>query len=799
MEYTPIKSHISRYFFFSLGATLSIASLALLFAHSYFSQKLLEQEIQQRADTISRGIEFATEGLIESQQPVLLKRVVQNYATLPGVIQIEIISPTGQILTSSPNDRRAKMLWTATRTKMESQIQKSRQKGLKLNIQIEQDGHSVFVQILPFNNSLFHEKRFFGQILIVLDIEPIHKENTLNFFWTLGLSFAGVLFVLGGTIFFLRKRILMPLQNIQSAIAQNTGNTPLVISTIYDDEIGFLAKTLQQKFNEAQTLAAELEQRVKERTKELQNAQEFLQKLLEYLPVALFVKDVSGEKFGQIILWNRSSEKIFGASAEQVLGKNAHELHPKEQANFFELKDRETVAIKKLVDVPEEPVESPGRGIIYLHTIKVPLLDRNGEPEYLLCISEDITVRKKAELDRKKAENKLQILNEELEIRVEQRTQALRESEARYRNLLDQASDAILIADIEGNLVEANQKAIQLLGYSKAEIVQLNFAEIYPSEEISVAQAAFQEIITHGHGKILDALMIGKDEQIIPTDITGSLIEYSEKRYIQIIVRDISDRKKAELEIQNALTKERELNELKTQFISVASHEFRTPLTVILGNTEIIIQYYQKLSEENKLDKLQKILKSSLRLREMIEDVLVLSRINSNRISLKLECLDIESLCHETAEEVLSGSDNKNQIVFSLVDRSGLGKQFYGDDKILSHIFSNLLSNAVKYSDENSPIEFLIELSQSEIIFKISDRGIGIPQKDLVNICESFHRASNVENIPGTGLGLNIVQRYVELLGGSLEIESEVNVGSTFTVRLPRQMQENAEPVLTLK
>jgi len=668
MEYTPIKSKISRYLFFSLGATLSIASLALLFAHSYFSQKILEQEIQQRADTISRGIEFATEGLIESQQPVLLKRVVQNYATLPGVLQIEIISPTGQILTSSPNDRRAKMLWTTARTKIESQIQKSRQKGLKLNIPIEQDDQSLVVQILPFNSSLFHESRFFGQILIVLDIEPIHKENTLNFFWTLGLSFAGVLFVLGGTIFFLRKRILLPLQNIQSAIAQHSGSHPLVISDIYEDEIGFLAKTLQQKFNETQTLAAELEQRVKERTKELQNAQEFLQKLLEYLPVALFVKDVSGEKFGQIILWNRSSEKIFGASAEQVLGKNAHELHPKEQADFFELKDRETVAIKKLVDIPEEPVESPGRGIIYLHTIKVPLLDRNGEPEYLLCISEDITVRKKAELDRKKAENKLQILNEELEIRVEQRTQALRESEARYRNLLDQASDAILIADIEGNLVEANQKAIQLLGYSKAEMVQLNFAKIYPSEEISVDQAAFQEIITHGHGKILDTLMIGKDEQLIPTDITGSLIEYSEKRYIQIIVRDISDRKKAELEIQNALTKERELNELKTQFISVASHEFRTPLTVILGNTEIIIQYYQKLSEENKLvsrifragpksknrallhkdfrkpksvvrinkdtnenklEKLQKILKSSLRLREMIEDVLVLSRINS--------------------------------------------------------------------------------------------------------------------------------------------------------------------------
>jgi PAS domain S-box-containing protein len=435
-------------------------------------ERNLEKEIQQRADTIARGIEFATEGLIESQQPILLKRVVQSYATLPNVLQIEIISPTGQILTSSPNDYRAKMLWTPARNKIQSQIHKSREKGLKLNIPIEQDDYSLFVQILPFSSSLFHQQNLFGQIIIVLDLEPIHQENFLNFSSTLGLSFASVLFVLGGTIFFLSKRILRPLQNIQSAITQHSETTPLIIPIIYEDEIGFLAKTLQQKFTESEALTAELDQRVKERTKELENAQEFLQKLLEYLPVALFVKDISPEKFGQVILWNRMSENIFGTSAEKVLGKNVYQLYPQEQADFFDSKDRETVRKRKIVDIPEEPVESIDRGTIYLHTIKVPLLDSNDDPEYLLCISEDITSRKQAEEDRKQAENDLRILNEELEIRVEERTQAVRESEARYRNLLDQASDAILIADIQGNLVEANQKAIQLLGYSKAEIVQ---------------------------------------------------------------------------------------------------------------------------------------------------------------------------------------------------------------------------------------------------------------------------------------------------------------------------------------
>jgi signal transduction histidine kinase len=275
------------------------------------------------------------------------------------------------------------------------------------------------------------------------------------------------------------------------------------------------------------------------------------------------------------------------------------------------------------------------------------------------------------------------------------------------------------------------------------------------------------------------------------------MIEYSGQQYVQGIFRDVSERKKAELEIQNALMKERELNELKTQFIDVASHEFRTPLTVILGNTEFIIKYYQKLSEEKRFDNLNKVLKSALRLKDMIEDVLVLSRLTSNKINIELQLLNIEKFCHEIIEDVLSDSENKSQIMLSLVDKFGLGKEIYGDSKILYHILSNLLNNAVKYSEKDSPIECLVELSPSEIIFKIRDRGIGIPQKDLVNICESFHRASNVENIPGTGLGLNIVKRYIELHRGTIEIESEVNVGSTFTVRLPRQIPENLDSVLS--
>jgi PAS domain S-box-containing protein len=180
-----------------------------------------------------------------------------------------------------------------------------------------------------------------------------------------------------------------------------------------------------QVFEDLQILNTELEQRVRERTQELTKARNFLEAIIENLPVALFVKNGRKERFGEFLLWNNTCELIFGCSKEQALGKSVYDFFPKEQSDFFNEKDRSSFAIGKIEDIPEEPIDSLTLGRRILHTVKVPIFDEYGNPDYLICISEDISDRKATELERDRLLQELSQLNKSLELRVEERTTAL--------------------------------------------------------------------------------------------------------------------------------------------------------------------------------------------------------------------------------------------------------------------------------------------------------------------------------------------------------------------------------------
>lgn len=180
-----------------------------------------------------------------------------------------------------------------------------------------------------------------------------------------------------------------------------------------------------QVFEDLQILNTELEQRVRERTQELTKARNFLEVIIENLPVALFVKNGRKERFGEFLLWNNTCELIFGCSKEQALGKSVYDFFPKEQSDFFNEKDRSSFAIGKIEDIPEEPIDSLTLGRRILHTVKVPIFDEYGNPDYLICISEDISDRKATELERDRLLQELSQLNKSLELRVEERTTAL--------------------------------------------------------------------------------------------------------------------------------------------------------------------------------------------------------------------------------------------------------------------------------------------------------------------------------------------------------------------------------------
>ncbi|MEA5577425.1 GAF domain-containing protein [Anabaena sp. UHCC 0451] len=240
-------------------------------------------------------------------------------------------------------------------------------------------------------------------------------------------------------------------------------------------------------------------------------------------------------------------------------------------------------------------------------------------------------------------------------------------------------------------------------------------------------------------------------------------------------------------QLQTSLSKEKEVSEMRSRFISMASHEFRTPLAIIASSTGILQNFSDRLTEDRKqghLDTIQKSIKHTV---QLLDDVLMINRAEAEKMEFKPEILDIIAFCSSLKQEIQSTTD-KHIIEFTvnsqdpILDNS-LFVQF--DPKNIRQILTNLLTNAIKYSPENSLIDFSLTKENEQLIFKIKDSGIGIPEADQVNLFNSFHRASNVGNISGTGLGLAIVKKCVDLHKGEITLDSEVYQGTTFTVIIP--------------
>jgi len=245
----------------------------------------------------------------------------------------------------------------------------------------------------------------------------------------------------------------------------------------------------------------------------------------------------------------------------------------------------------------------------------------------------------------------------------------------------------------------------------------------------------------------------------------------------------------AKVEIRDALTKEKELGELKSRFVTMTSHEFRTPLTIILSSAELLERYSLKWSEEKKLNHLQRIQTTVKHMTGLLNDVLLLGKAEAGKLECNPALLDVVQFCCDLIEEsqITTESHTINfvsQTNCIHVNQDNCNKA-YLDDKLLRHILSNLLSNAIKYSPQGGIVNFELIWQQGEVIFRIQDQGIGIPVADQAQLFNSFHRASNVGTLSGTGLGLAIVKRSVDLHGGKIAVNSEVGVGTTFTVSLP--------------
>ncbi|HMP83959.1 MAG TPA: ATP-binding protein [Verrucomicrobiota bacterium] len=364
---------------------------------------------------------------------------------------------------------------------------------------------------------------------------------------------------------------------------------------------------------------------------------------------------------------------------------------------------------------------------------------------------------------------------------------ALRESEEKFRALFEASSQGVLLHD-EHQYLEVNPAVARILGYDNpAELIGLHPRMTSPpvqpdgQDTAALANRYIEECLTKGHVRF-EWMARRKSGEDVPVEVILTRIQLGGKRIIQAAINDISERKRAEAELLKSLEREKELGRLKSNFVSMVSHEFRTPLGIIQSSAEILKDYFSQLDEAERAEQLTSITRNTRRMAGMMDEILVLSRLDAGRLESRPEAMDLDAFCRRIVEEVHAATERRCNIELSLADVPPRAK---ADERLLEHIFTNLLTNAVKYSESGGKVSFTIEPDDCDAVCTVRDHGIGIPEADQLWLFQAFQRGGNVGDRPGTGLGLVIVKRCVELHGGQIQINSKPGEGTKVTVRLP--------------
>tara|TARA_R110001592_G_scaffold236456_1_gene494777 strand:- start:2664 stop:3875 length:1212 start_codon:yes stop_codon:yes gene_type:complete len=399
-----------------------------------------------------------------------------------------------------------------------------------------------------------------------------------------------------------------------------------------------------------------------------------------------------------------------------------------------------------------------------------------------MSIIRDITEQKIAEKIKEE-------FTEQLELKVKERTSELEiyQNELKYQvDTLNQVA-LVSVTDTDGNITYVNDVFVRLSGYSREELVGKNHRILKSGKQPQEIFKGIWKVISQGKiwkGEIINKAKDGSyywvNTTIVPFfNVNGEIEKYVSVRF------DITEQKQLQEKLKHSLIKEKELGELKSHFVSTASHQFRTPMAIIHSNSELL-NMITKNSDQALKPKLEqvteRIQKEIKRMTTLMDDILVFGKIDSGSgIIVNKEATDVLKFCATIAEEFndIQTDNRKIDVVFF-----GEPKKVNIDQKLITHAVSNLISNAFKYSTKGNP---KIQLTFDKDCLKISviDSGIGIPENEIKNLFQPFFRAKNVKDIEGTGLGLAITKEYVELNNGKIEVESKLNEGTVFTVIVP--------------
>ncbi|MGC9502707.1 PAS domain S-box protein [Baaleninema sp.] len=637
----------------------------------------------------------------------------------------------------------------------------------------------------------------------------------------------------------------------------------------------------------------------------LQQQQRLVQQIADATPDVLYVYDLIAERNVYV---NRQVTQLLGYSPERIQAMSSQFLsiivHPDDIHCLSQQRERFAEVVEGQVLDSEFRVRGADGDWRWIHSRET-ILNRTDEgiPEQIVGIAQDITVRKQAE-------EALRQLNQELEIKVAERTVALQRSEAKFRSLFEQMAVGVAQVNLQGRWQFVNQKLCDILGYSSDELAQTGCLEMTYAEDLEMTRQAMHDLLNdRAPTRSLEKRYQKADGSLVWTNVTISIVQDTSETeygplpsvdpYFVAVVQDISDRKqaeaalkqqteifqtivdripvaicfldpdetpqlinrcfeetlgwslaeaqtidlfaacypdpdyrqqaleyvraaspgwqdftvhrrdghqlemswatvrlsdnttisfgqditerkRAEAEVIKAIEKERELIDLKSRFVSMTSHEFRTPLAVIQSSAQLLHRY--EWSREEQLEQLDQIQSSVRHMTELLDDVLTFAKSEAGTLNFNPGKLELIDFCQRLTAQ-LSNSIGRDRAFRQELPAPPLVIQ--ADEKLLRQILSNLLSNAFKYSPSEAPVRFTVISNEDWVRFEIEDRGIGIPSEDISRLFESFHRAKNVGTIPGTGLGLAIVKRCIDLHGGTIEVDSESGRGTQVTVSLP--------------
>ena len=367
----------------------------------------------------------------------------------------------------------------------------------------------------------------------------------------------------------------------------------------------------------------------------------------------------------------------------------------------------------------------------------------------------------------------------------------LRENENKLRTIINSALDAIITIDHKGLITEWNPQAEVIFGWGSDEVIGKPLTNnIIPNKHHSAHDNGMKNYFKTKKGPVLNQRIeitaMRKSGQEFPIELAILPIVRNGTHSFTAFVRDITLQKEVQNEMEKALNKERELSELKSRFVSMTSHEFRTPLTTIKQNADLISfklesQFPDQFEGYNKY--LNRIESEIGRVTFLMNDILMLGRVDAGGVEIKKLPIDINELIKKAVVQLTQSRTDGRGIALSVI---GVGQPVNIDANLFDHIITNLISNAFKYSEGKQDPKIILsyeKINKVKITFK--DYGIGIPLKDQKGLFASFYRATNVKNIQGSGLGLSIVKEFVEMHGGTISVNSEQDMGSEFVVIIP--------------